>query len=113
MLENITMGEINEKRGNQRYQTFVKVKIEGINKGDIQLKDISVTGCRVACTGCEELILNKKYKIEIIPERESEIGLFDLIAEVKWTHNGEIGFIIVESPKGKQFQCYVDYLSWR
>ena len=104
-----------EKRGARRYQTHAEVRIEGIDKKDIQLKDISVTGCQVICPNCEEIVLNKKYKIEIIPENKAKIGLFDLVVESKWIHaNGNnigIGFSIVESPKGKQFQRYVDYLS--
>jgi hypothetical protein len=37
--------------------------------------------------------------------------------ESKWIHAAgyscEIGFSILESPKGRSFQHYVDYLSWR
>jgi hypothetical protein len=43
--------------------------------------------------------------------------VFDLLVEAKWIHAGdhahEMGFSIVESPKGKSFQRYADYLSWR
>ncbi|MDR0498038.1 MAG: PilZ domain-containing protein [Treponema sp.] len=106
-----------EKRNSPRYQTTAKVKIEGIDKGDINLMDISITGCRVVCSDYEEIELNKQYKIEVIPESAAKVGLFDFFAESKWIrtdiYSSEIGFIIVESPKGKQFQRYVDYLSWR
>ena len=106
-----------EKRGNKRYKTHAKVKIEGIGETDIQLNDISITGCRVLCPVCKEIELNKKYKMEIIPEAQAGTGRFELIAESRWIHTenltSNIGFSIVESPKGKQFQHYVDYLSWR
>ena len=108
---------MDEKRGDQRYETQAKVKIDGIENTDIQLKDISVAGCQVLCPGGAEIVLDKKYKMQITPETEAEIGLFDLVVESKWVRTGdyfsEIGFFIIESPKGKQFQHYVDYLSWR
>ena len=106
-----------EKRGNQRFQTQAKVKLEGVDETDIRLKDISVTGCQLLCSGSSEIALNKKYKMEIIPESEANIGLFTLLTESKWIRTGDyvsdVGFFIIESPKGKQFQHYVDYLTWR
>jgi hypothetical protein len=37
--------------------------------------------------------------------------------EARWVRGGdyscEVGFSITASPKGKAFQRYVDYLSWR
>jgi hypothetical protein len=60
---------------------------------------------------------NVTYKIEIIPESDSHIGRFELSAESRWVRDGgysfEAGFQVTASPKGRQFQRYVDYLSWR
>jgi hypothetical protein len=57
-----------------------------------------------------------RYAITILPEAASHIGGFELTVVLRWTrpdHNAcELGFFIVESPKGKQFQRYVDYLSY-
>ena len=104
-------------RKNIRYQTLAKAKIEGVSEGETLLKDLSVTGCCVESTSYSEIKFNTLYKLEIIPESAAEIGTFHLVAESKWIrtggYSGEIGFTIVESPKGKQFQRYVDYLSWR
>jgi hypothetical protein len=60
---------------------------------------------------------NVSYKLEIIPEAAAEIGSFEITAESRWLRIGgyscEVGFRITASPKGKLFQRYVDYLSWR
>ena len=106
-----------ELRKNSRYQSIAKAKIEGVDQGESLLKDISITGCRVECTAYAEMKLNTKYNVEVIPEKISQIGEFILNVESKWIRTWsyfcEIGFNIVESPKKKHFQRYVDYLSWR
>ena len=106
-----------EQRKSTRYQSFAKANIEGAGAGEILLKDISVTGCRVECTTYMEVKLNQQYKLEIVPEKAANLGPFELHVESKWIRIGnyfyEIGFVITKSPKRKQFQRYVDYLSWR
>jgi hypothetical protein len=106
-----------EKRKNLRYPTLAQARIEGISGGETLLKDLSITGCCVESTTYVEIKLNTRYKIEVIPEVASGIGDFELLAESKWLHTSgyscEIGFVILESPKGRSFQRYVDYLSWR
>ena len=106
-----------ELRRNSRFQSIAKVKIEGIEQGETLLKDISITGCRVECTAYAEMKLNTRYNVSIIPEKAAEIGEFTMMVESRWIRTGsyfcEIGFSIVESPKKKHFQRYVDYLSWR
>jgi len=108
---------MDELRKNTRYQTLARAKIKGVNEGETLLRDISVTGCHVECTNYSEITLNKQYKLEVIPESAANIGVFEFLAESKWIRTGnyscEIGFSIVESPKKKHFQRYVDYLSWR
>ena len=108
---------MSDQRRNIRYQTLAKAEIEGASEGEILLKDLSVIGCRVECTTQTKIELNLQYKLEVIPESASKIGTFDLLVEAKWIRTAnyacEIGFSIVESPKGKMFQRYVDYLSWR
>ena len=106
-----------EQRKNTRYQTFAKAHIDGIAHEDAVLKDISVTGCRIELSSFVQITPNKQYKLKIIPEDESKIDPFFLFAEAKWIgteiDSYEFGFNIIKSPKGKQFQRYVDYLSWR
>ena len=106
-----------EHRDHIRFKSLAKVKIKEINSGEALLNDLSVTGCRVECTNYAEITLNKPYTLEITPESEAKIGVFELEVESKWmrteAYSCEIGFIIHESPKGKLFDRYVDYLSWR
>ena len=108
---------MSDLRKNTRYQTLAKAKIKGVSEGEVLLTDISVTGCRVECTTYSEMMPDIQYKLEVLPESAANIGTFDLLVESKWIRTGnytcEIGLTIVESPKGKHFQRYVDYLSWR
>jgi hypothetical protein len=106
-----------ENRKNNRYRTLARAQISGILEGENLLKDLSVTGACVECTTYADIKQNTKYIIEIIPEGAAKIGNFELEVETKWIRSGdyssEIGFNIVASPKGKLFQRYVDYLTWR
>jgi len=85
--------------------------------GDGLLKNISITGCCVECAGKVDIQLTAQYHLVIKPEKESHIGAFDLTVDCKWVrddgHGTELGFGIIASPKGKQFQFYVDYLAYR
>jgi hypothetical protein len=69
------------------------------------------------CTGVVNIQPLAQYQLMIKPEKESHIGPFELLAECKWIRNEgrstELGFAIIASPKGKQFQHYVDYLAYR
>jgi hypothetical protein len=112
--ENIFM---TEKRKNVRYQTVAKARIKGAGTGEILVKNISITGCCVECTTYTDIKLNNKYKLEVQPENAAHIGKFEFMVYSRWIRTGdyacEIGFTIVESPKGKSFERYVVYLSWR
>jgi hypothetical protein len=96
---------------------MARARIPGVFSGDGLLKDISITGCRIECTMQVDVKETANYKITLHPEDAARVGSFDLTAECKWLHPGryscDIGFEIKESPKGKNFQKYVDYLSWR
>ena len=106
-----------EQRKDARYESSAKAIIEGASKETALLKDISVTGCKVELPAYAAIEQNKKYKLKIIPESASNVESFFLTVESKWIGAGAdsyaFGFLIIESPKGKQFQRYVDYLSWR
>jgi hypothetical protein len=106
-----------ENRKNSRYRTFARVKIPGVLGEESLLKDLSVTGCCVESTSYADIQPGIRYKLVIMPESASKIGDFELSVESKWIRSGgyscEIGFSILESPKGKLFQRYVDYLTWR
>jgi hypothetical protein len=53
----------------------------------------------------------------IEPESAAGVEDFELKVEVRWVHPAdfacEVGFAIIESPKKKHFQRYVDYLDYR
>jgi hypothetical protein len=106
-----------ENRRNDRYRTLARVRIPGILEGENLLKDLSITGCCVECTAYSDIKPNAQYQMEIIPESAARIENFLLEVETKWIrsggYSGEVGFNITASPKGKLFQRYVDYLSWR
>jgi hypothetical protein len=105
-----------ENRKSLRYQTLARARIEG-TEGETLLKDLSITGCCVECTMYMDIQPNAQYKIAVFPETAAGIGEFELLAESKWVRTSgyscEIGFAILKSPKGRLFQRYVDYLSWR
>jgi hypothetical protein len=92
-------------------------QISGIGGGECLLKNISVTGCGVECTGVVDLQKDIPYQMKVKPEKDSHIGSFDLQVECKWIrtsgHSTELGFFITASPKGRKFQRYVDYLGYR
>ena len=106
-----------EKRKDTRFSTIANVAIKELGKELYLLKDLSITGCRLEYPIDTEISLDKHFSLEIIPEKEAKIKPFLIIAESKWirvsSNSCEAGFMITESPKGKQFQNYVDYLSWR
>jgi hypothetical protein len=106
-----------ENRKNPRYRSLAHARIPKVLEGENILKDLSVTGCCVESTVIVDIQPDIHYQLEIIPEKTSHIGNFELTVERKWIRSGdyssEIGFFIVASPKGRQFQRYVDYLSYR
>src|SRR5215471_16318287 len=108
---------MSESRRSPRYRTIARVEISKVSGGEGLLKNISITGCCVECTGMVKVQPLAQYQLMIKPEKESHIGPFELLAECKWVrHDGhatELGFSIIASPKGKQFQHYVDYLAYR
>jgi hypothetical protein len=106
-----------DKRKSRRYPSIAKVQIAGAFSGEALLKDLSITGCRIECTMHVDVHENTSYVVTVCPEENAGIGRFDLTAECKWHRPGDyscdIGFDITASPRGKDFQKYVDYLSWR
>jgi hypothetical protein len=107
-----------ENRKNPRYRTLARARIAGVLEGDNLLKDLSITGCCVECTIYADIQPGGRYQMEIEPESVAQIGNFELSVENKWVRSGgystEVGFGVVASPKNaKQFQRYVDYLTYR
>jgi hypothetical protein len=106
-----------EYRFHTRYRSFARVKFQGqIGKENI-LKNISIVGCCVECTSLADIHVDGLYVLEVMPEAAARIGHFDLEVKAVWIraagYSGDVGFAITASPKGRLFQRYVDYLSWR
>jgi hypothetical protein len=108
---------INDKRKHPRYPAHARVRIPEIFEGEALLKDISITGCGIESTMLLEVKPGDQFTMEIICEAASKIGKFEIQVEAKWVRMRdcacEVGFSIIASPVGKQFQRYVDYLSFR
>ena len=106
-----------ELRKSPRFTTLAHARIPGVMEGENPLKDISITGCCVECQAGVVIKPDAQYELEIVPEKTAMVKNFNLAVEQKWMRPGEkgteIGFIIVASPTGKQFQHYIDYLSYR
>ena len=111
------MRDMSDGRRSPRYRSLARVQISGVLEGECLLRNISITGCCVECTGMADIQSNARYQLNIKPEGVSHIGSFQLEVECKWIRNdnyaAEIGFAIIASPKGKKFQRYVDYLAYR
>jgi hypothetical protein len=105
------------ERKHPRYSSLAQASIAGAFSGEALVKDLSVTGCCLECTVFIDVEPEKQYLLSIRPEPASGIDEFALRAEARWIKAGncgcEAGFRIVESPKGKFFQRYVDYLDYR
>jgi hypothetical protein len=106
-----------ENRKHTRYPTLARVLVVEVSDGEALLKDLSITGCCIEYTMLVDIKPNTQYKMQIIPDSAAGIDPFELHVESRWVRPGgyscEIGFAIVTSPKGRDFQRYVDYLAWR
>jgi hypothetical protein len=105
------------ERKSVRYSSHARARIKNAFEGDALLKDLSITGCCIECTTIADIKPNEIYSMEVIPDTASNVGNFDLMVECRWIRAGgyscDVGFMITASPKGKAFQRYVDYLTWR
>jgi len=103
-------------RRSPRYRSLARAQVSEVSGVEGFLKNISITGCCMECTGEADVQPETRYQMVIKPERESHIGSFELQVECKWIRNDgysvELGFNIIASPKGKQFFRYVDYLAF-
>jgi hypothetical protein len=106
-----------EQRKNVRYPTLARACVPAAYDGEALLKDLNVTGCCVEYTIFVDIKPDALYKIVILPDSVSNIEKFELEVICRWIRTAEysceIGFSVAASPKGKAFQRYVDYLTWR
>ena len=107
-----------ENRKNPRYRSLARVRIPGVLEGDNLLKDLSITGCCVECTAYTDIQPGSLHQLKVEPESAAKIGSFELSVELIWIRSGgyatEVGFAVAASPRNnKEFQRYLDYLSYR
>ncbi|MHB9296289.1 hypothetical protein PilKf_02049 [Pillotina sp. SPG140] len=106
-----------ERRENIRYPTEAHAIITTLLIGEAILQDISITGCCIEYTVQVPVSVGEPLIIKIIPEPAAGIGEFTVIGEPCWirsiNYSCEIGFLFKEYPKGKFFERYVDYLSYK
>jgi hypothetical protein len=86
-------------------------------KGELFIKNLSITGCCLECQGNISLPQPEETcLIEIKPEPPARIGKFEFEAECKWVRHtestSEIGLTVIGSPHGRHFQNYVDYIAY-
>jgi hypothetical protein len=107
----------NDKRKNPRFPALARVRIPEVFDGEALLKNISITGCGIESTMLLDIKPGERFRMEIICETASKIGNFEIQVESKWNRMKdcacEVGFLIISSPVGRQFQRYVDYLAFR
>ncbi|GHV83797.1 hypothetical protein AGMMS50212_11370 [Spirochaetia bacterium] len=105
------------KRKDKRLSTLATAKIDGAFTGEALLKDLSITGCKLEHTMLIDVLEGQSYTARIKPEAAANIGEFEINIEARWVNVGncacEAGFCVIESPKGKEFQRYVDYIDYR
>ncbi|WP_052299744.1 PilZ domain-containing protein [Treponema primitia] len=108
---------MSDKRRSARYPTLARALIANVSDGEALLKDLSITGCCIEYTMFVDIKPDTPYKLQILPDSTAGIDPFDLQVESRWIRTGgyscEIGLAITASPKGRDFQRYVDYLAWR
>jgi hypothetical protein len=106
-----------DKRRSTRYPSLARALINEIFDGEALLKNLSITGCCVEYTMFVDVKPEIPYTLKIIPDTAAKIAPFELQVKSLWVRSGgyacEIGFTITVSPKGRDFQRYVDYLAWR
>jgi hypothetical protein len=103
------------QRKSERHPSRAAAKVLGCMVGNGLLKDIDILGCCIESTMQVDIQPGADYEIEVIPEKETGIGRFGLDVQARWVRHDEyacdMGFLLTASPKGREFQRYVDYLS--
>ena len=111
------MANMFENRKCPRFASLARARIAGLPEGEALIRDLSITGFRLEFSAAVAFEKDKNYKIKVIPETIAQVEDFELEAQPRWSQAGydsfEIGFAILQSPRGREFQRYVDYLSFR
>lgn len=99
-----------------RYQTKGQIYIAEVSNTDTLLKNLSSTGMCIESTGLLDIIPNERYSVDIIPEKDSNVGPFSLEIESRWVRtrikSSDSGFVIVIPPGTSGHTALEQYLSY-
>jgi hypothetical protein len=103
-----------ESRRAVRYSSMATVKINGF-EGEALIKDINANGLCMESLTYASLEVYECYVMFISPEPSFGVETFELKVKVQWLHSSaalfSTGFSIVEPPRGRAFQKYIDAVS--
>ncbi|MDR3191791.1 MAG: PilZ domain-containing protein [Treponema sp.] len=96
-----------------RYGCIVRVGINGF-EGEAILSNISSGGFLMESRTYAAITVGDRYTIQIKPESESGLKLFELGVEVRWIRSTETkfsaGFLVIRPPVNRFFEKYLDYI---
>jgi hypothetical protein len=96
-----------------RYSCVVRVGINGF-EGEALLKNISNGGFLMESRTYAAITVGEHYTMQIKPEAESGVQLFELEVEVRWIQSTETkfsaGFLIIKPPSDRSLEKYLDYV---
>jgi hypothetical protein len=96
-----------------RYDCVVKVGINGF-EGEAVLKNVSNGGFLMESRTYAAITAGGHYTMQIKPEANSGLKLFELEVEVRWIRSTETkfsaGFLVVMYPVDRSFDKYLDYV---
>ncbi|MDR1930475.1 MAG: hypothetical protein LBQ44_07590 [Treponema sp.] len=104
-------------RKDPRYSSNAQVFIAEVPDTEAVIKNLSVGGLCVKSSAFIDVVLNRIYKIDVVPEASSSLKKFTVNAKSRWIRaqaaRSESGFVIVIPPgnPGKAlFDQYLKYL---
>ena len=85
------------------------------SKTELTLRDLSKHGVSLKSDNYISVEPNSSYVIAVIPEKETQVGKFELEIESKWIklnkRQMESGFSVIVSFNEKEFKEYLEYLA--
>jgi hypothetical protein len=96
-----------------RYSCIVRVGINGF-EGEARLKNISSGGFLMESRTYVAITAGDRYTMQIRPEADSGLKLFELAVEVRWIQSSEVkfsvGFLVIQPPSNRSFEKYFDHV---
>ena len=96
-------------------EALVYVVDQSNQETEASLRDLSEHGLSLKSENYINVEPNSSYVVAIIPEKEANVGKFELEIESKWVKMNKLhmesGFSVVVSFGEKEFKDYLDYLN--